>query len=280
VSKNIENTGKPEKCYEELWGRKAKGEEFRVKCFLFASQSALSSVIKDIVPVNKDTLILDIGCGSAIYTPILCKDRGCKFVGIDISYTAIKQLLNNIQFNELCGNEIVGVGDMTYLPFKPASFDLVICVGSLEHIPDDRKALREFTRVLKSGGYLFLLIPNSISRMLPIFRPLEKRFDQCGHLREYTVEDLSNLISSEGLNTANISSRDFFGFWLIFGIERFMGSFFTRNPIGRLINRAVFESHIFTKVATYCIALFLKAENKLLKRCKFGMNNYYVARKQ
>ena len=42
--------------------------------------------------------------------------------------------------------------DATDLPFDDESFDFAICVHVLEHIPDDRKALAEFFRVLRPGG--------------------------------------------------------------------------------------------------------------------------------
>ncbi|MEY3989554.1 MAG: hypothetical protein RI985_635 [Chloroflexota bacterium] len=43
--------------------------------------------------------------------------------------------------------------------FADASFDLLICSHVLEHIPDDRKALRELYRVLKRGGWGIVMVP-------------------------------------------------------------------------------------------------------------------------
>ena len=51
--------------------------------------------------------------------------------------------------------------DATDLPFEDESFDFVICVHVLEHVPDDRKALREFFRVLRPGGEAVLQVPPS-----------------------------------------------------------------------------------------------------------------------
>ena len=39
------------------------------------------------------------------------------------------------------------------------SFDVIYCSHVLEHVPDDRKAMREFPRVLKRGGWAILLVP-------------------------------------------------------------------------------------------------------------------------
>jgi hypothetical protein len=49
--------------------------------------------------------------------------------------------------------------DMTDVPFKDGAFDLIVCVHVLEHVPDDRKAMREMVRVLKPGGVALLLVP-------------------------------------------------------------------------------------------------------------------------
>lgn len=51
--------------------------------------------------------------------------------------------------------------DATAMPFEDDSFDYAICVHVLEHIPDDRKALAEFFRVLRPGGRAVFQVPPS-----------------------------------------------------------------------------------------------------------------------
>lgn len=51
--------------------------------------------------------------------------------------------------------------DATDLPFEDESFDFAICVHVLEHIPDDRRALSEFFRVLRPGGQAIFQVPPS-----------------------------------------------------------------------------------------------------------------------
>jgi len=45
------------------------------------------------------------------------------------------------------------------IAYKDESFDIIICSHVLEHVDDDRKAMREFYRTLKSGGWALLLVP-------------------------------------------------------------------------------------------------------------------------
>jgi hypothetical protein len=60
---------------------------------------------------------------------------------------------------DLAGDEALQHMDMTDVPFKDEAFDLVVCVHVLEHVPDDRKAIREMVRVLRPGGMALLLVP-------------------------------------------------------------------------------------------------------------------------
>lgn len=49
--------------------------------------------------------------------------------------------------------------DVQRIPLDDASFDAVICNHLLEHVADDRQALRELHRVLRPGGWGILLSP-------------------------------------------------------------------------------------------------------------------------
>lgn len=49
--------------------------------------------------------------------------------------------------------------DLTRLELPDASFDAVFCNHVLEHIPDDRAAMRELRRVLAPGGWAVLQTP-------------------------------------------------------------------------------------------------------------------------
>jgi hypothetical protein len=54
--------------------------------------------------------------------------------------------------------------DIMALPYADASFDVVICLHVLEHIPDDRLAMRELARVLKPGGRAIVMCPIDYDR--------------------------------------------------------------------------------------------------------------------
>jgi SAM-dependent methyltransferase len=82
--------------------------------------------------------------------------------------------------------------DITDLPFADDSFDAILCSHVLEHIVDDRKAMRELYRVLRPGGWAVVLVPIDFSRaetfedssiVAPADR--ERLFGQDDHVRVY-----------------------------------------------------------------------------------------------
>jgi SAM-dependent methyltransferase len=49
--------------------------------------------------------------------------------------------------------------DITNIPFPDHTFDIILCNHVLEHIIDDRQAMRELLRILKPGGWASLMVP-------------------------------------------------------------------------------------------------------------------------
>ncbi len=54
--------------------------------------------------------------------------------------------------------------DVQHIPFEARSIDVVICNHLLEHVVNDRLALRELYRILKPGGWGIMLVPEDRSR--------------------------------------------------------------------------------------------------------------------
>jgi SAM-dependent methyltransferase len=68
--------------------------------------------------------------------------------------------------------------DVTDIQYANESFDAIICSHVLEYIQDDRRAMREFYRVLKNDGWAILLVPITSDKTLEgpsIAEPDERR---------------------------------------------------------------------------------------------------------
>ena len=90
------------------------------------------------------TRVLDAGCGEGVLVDEYALRLGIE--GVDANYASPR----------------VRTGLLTALPFDAASFDRVLCLDVLEHLPlgDQLPALRELHRVLAPGGELLLSVPN------------------------------------------------------------------------------------------------------------------------
>lgn len=105
--------------------------------------------------------LLDVGCGTGAMLGAAAA-RGFGVAGVDISDVAIEQARRVAPQSEL----LVGVAES--LPFADGSFDVVSCVGSLEHVADPARAVAEMARVAKPGAQLLIIVPNSRYLMMPV----------------------------------------------------------------------------------------------------------------
>ncbi len=101
--------------------------------------------IFDILSNFRASKILDAGCGEGVLVEEL-KMKGYNIEGIDLNYES----------------EFVKRGNIISLPYDDNSFDLVLLLDVLEHLPYDQqyKALSEIKRVLKNNGILIMSFPN------------------------------------------------------------------------------------------------------------------------
>ena len=81
--------------------------------------------------------------------------RGAKTIGLDITHRMLQ--LAHLRQARSTGHVEFITGDMTSLPFRSASFDLVTTGYGLRNVPDLDLAIGEIARVLKPGGRLLSL---------------------------------------------------------------------------------------------------------------------------
>jgi len=126
-----------------------------VSKFVENSDFELKEVLKFLSRVS-DKKVLDVGCGKGKISRKL-KDLGFDVIGIEPSIELIKIARKNnpdIKFIQ---------ASATNLPFEKETFDFLICIEVLEHIPDTKKAIKEMIRVLKLNGKVLIIDKNILS---------------------------------------------------------------------------------------------------------------------
>jgi SAM-dependent methyltransferase len=88
--------------------------------------------------------------------------------------------------------------DITDIRYPDESFDVIFCSHVLEHVPDDRRAMAEFFRVLKGDGWAILLVPITAAATVEdptVVDPAERLrlFGQEDHVRRYGPDYLDRL---------------------------------------------------------------------------------------
>jgi ubiquinone/menaquinone biosynthesis C-methylase UbiE len=88
--------------------------------------------------------------------------------------------------------------DITDIQFSDDYFDAIYCSHVFEHVPDDRKAMREFYRVLNPDGWAILLVPISGEKTVEdasVSDPSERLrlFGQEDHIRMYGRDYIDRL---------------------------------------------------------------------------------------
>lgn len=123
----------------------------------------------ELVNVNRDEDVLDIGCGyGGVAAQLSKKARSVTALDITLERIALLEIrkqqegLNNIQ--TVCN------GDILNLPFEDNSFDVIYLIGVMEYFPlslpnhevwdAQVRSLREIQRILRPGGRIYLGVKN------------------------------------------------------------------------------------------------------------------------
>jgi SAM-dependent methyltransferase len=99
--------------------------------------------------------VLDIGCGPAWFWAAIA-DTVPKSLELTLADQSAGMVAEAVERARPLGfAAVTGIeADASALPFADASFDVVVAMHMLYHVPDPAKAIAEFHRVLKPGGRL------------------------------------------------------------------------------------------------------------------------------
>lgn len=107
--------------------------------------------------LNGKTRFLDCGCGRGQYVSALL-DLGVDVWGIEFENAKVQEYKKN---HPLAADRVIK-GNIEKIAFEGANFDVVLLNEVIEHIPNEKSALAEIHRVLKTNGVLIIFAPNRL----------------------------------------------------------------------------------------------------------------------
>ncbi len=154
--------------------------------------------------VRDGVRLLDMGCGGGRHAYEAWR-RGATVVALDLDEQELKgvgyvvgQMLDD---GELPHGAVGGPtrASALALPFPDATFDAVITSEVLEHIWDDRGAIRELVRVLRPGGRMAVTVPTRWPER--VSWAIDRRYHDRpgGHVRIYRQHELELRLEEAGL---------------------------------------------------------------------------------
>jgi SAM-dependent methyltransferase len=101
--------------------------------------------------------VLENGCGVGMYVKHLAPHSG-SITGLEYELERARQAGDLVNGNIPNASIVNAAGER--LPFASGSFSLILSHEVLEHVQDDRQAVREMVRVLRPGGRILIFVPN------------------------------------------------------------------------------------------------------------------------
>ncbi len=211
-----------------------------------------------------------MGCGAGRFLRTIGRRRpGWELHGCDLSAVSLRA---GRTFPERV--EYI-LADAHHLPYRDGSFDFVLMVDVLEHLPWPGQALAEAFRVLRPGGRFHLLVPCEgqpltlywLTDRLGVGADLKERHG--GHIQRFTQADIFRLLQEAGFLVRDVrysmhpvgQVKDF-----LFYVEREgWAGWLRRNPLFKFFVRVLWvlahlESTVLGRVPVSAVVMHVSGE--------------------
>ncbi len=134
-----------------------------------------------------------IEIGGSAHNPFGLNTRNVDYTPDDNQY----KKMESANVGEVLSVDILASGDA--IPLPDESEDFVVSAHVIEHFPDPIKALKEWYRIVRPGGYIFMIVPHK-----------ERTFD-----RDFPRTTLQELLDRhEGKIVAQPNKNDHYSVWI------------------------------------------------------------------
>jgi len=137
--------------------QEAFGEDIGQNSWLTASEQDRFLGWLNLSPGKK---LLDVACGAGGPALRIAAKTGCSVVGIDVHEQAISTAKALTAERDLSLQAEFRLADgVGRLPFPDSCFDAITCIDAINHLPNRREVVTEWSRVLKRDGKLLFTDP-------------------------------------------------------------------------------------------------------------------------
>ena len=151
--------------------------------------------------------VIETGCGVGNFTRYLT-DRDLVF-SMDVVEECVERNRAHFASHPHMQFRWLDVQDPAFLDLKSLRADTIVCLNVLEHVRDDRLALKHMHHVLAPGGRAIFLLP----AFEALYGPIDTNL---GHFRRYTKSMWRNLAQDTGFRVTQLryfNFAGFFGWW-------------------------------------------------------------------
>jgi len=148
--------------------------------------------------------VLDVGCATGAAAPLLRRYGASYLAGVE----------RDPKFAEAAAqayDDVVNASVEDDMPWKPGSFDTILCYDVLEHLVDPWSTVKKLARMLVSGGQLHVSVPNGRhpGTWLPIIAKGSFDYRAQGlrdvtHLRFFGRRDVRDMLRAAGLHVGSV----------------------------------------------------------------------------
>jgi len=191
------------------------------------------------LPKDKNSNILDLGCGYGSFVYFLKKEGYQNVSGVDTSH-------EQVEVSKMLGVENIHQEDaLTFVHQHNSEFDCISAIDLIEHIPKDcvLEFLDSIYKALKPNGILIIKAPNGGSPFSGAYRYIDFT-----HSCSLTKESISQLLRAAGFTNIQVHQAGpvvhgllSAGRWILWQVFRFIMHLYLGAETG------VFRGHILTQ---------------------------------
>lgn len=166
ISSTVE--GKHKKLQEEVGGTNIQElESDKTSLPFWEKEYYYGRIKKYLKDVDKDSIILDVGCGDGRFTEMVLEMGFTNVFSLDSNINSLRRLKGRLGNKGTLSNVKIVHGDVLDMPFESNSFDVVLSIGVLYYLNEKyENGLKEIKRCMDGGGRLLETEPDKVGNAI------------------------------------------------------------------------------------------------------------------